>query len=115
MPNKDLLCFQVFKIFFSKLIEKLPKENNVTYETYRYTAQTFENSVTELKERSLKCKLGSIQENLTKTVLKCGIENNATRDTQLQNNSAQVFFFIKQIILDLKIVVTNTKTKAFSI
>lgn len=74
----------------------LTKEN-VSSERYTYifscnqqSSQSFEYVVTELREKSMKCKLDVLQENLRKTALICDIANNSTREKLLQEDKDDI-------------------------
>lgn len=70
----------------------LPKEN-LTYErfklfSYKQKDETLDQFVTEIKKMAIRCKLGSLQEELTKTVLITGINNPSIREKLLQEDDS---------------------------
>ena len=85
--NKLKILLDKFEAHF------LPKEN-LTYECYKFFSfkqvqgQTLDQFVTEAKKMAMKCKLGDLQEDLTKTVIICGVANSSIREKLLQEDDS---------------------------
>lgn len=71
----------------------LPREN-LTYERYKFFSfkqtqgQSLDQFITEAKKMAMKCKLGTLQEDLTKTVIICGVKNSSIREKLLQEEDS---------------------------
>ena len=69
----------------------LPKEN-LSFERYKFfmyrqqAGQSLEQFVTELKKQAQKCKLGTLQDDLIKCMMVCGVQNNEMREKLLQKD-----------------------------
>lgn len=84
--NKIAILLKKFETHF------LPREN-LSYERYQFFSyrqspeQSFEQFVTELKKKAMKCKLGNLQDSLTKAMVICGVSNSVMRQRLLEDDS----------------------------
>ncbi|XP_046597267.1 uncharacterized protein LOC124294709 [Neodiprion lecontei] len=90
----------------------LPKEN-LAYERYQFFSyrqhdeETLEQFITELKKKAKKCKLGSLNDELIKTMITCGVADGSIREKLLQNDEQTL-----QEAIDRCLIIEKSKERS---